>query len=135
MTSLSIALIPNATYTLTYELAGNQRGSHPGGLNPDWVSVSINGITETHSLECTAGFQLYSLSFDSGPATSTNIIFQGLGGDHFGMLLDNVKLESVGNGGPANPVPESGTMLMMLSGLSGLGGVVYAKVRAKIRKT
>jgi len=93
MTSKPIALVPNSTYTLTYDLAGNQRMDQD-----DSVIVLVNGgslVNNVHSIYWEKPFATFSVTFNSGTATNAIISFEGTGNDNIGMLLDNVKLEIV----------------------------------------
>ena len=118
MSSATIVLQPNHQYRLTFDLAGNQRNNVSEQVN---VQVNIGGLlSKTYSLNRLDPFQTYSEVMDSGTATSATITFEGVGGDNIGMLLDNVKFESV---------PEPGTLLLLGSGLVGLVGYRFRRRR------
>lgn len=86
-------------YTLSFDLAGNQRNN---ALEYTTASVSIlvgagQAASSSYMLDRDAGFQTFSLDFsinDILPQSMIGITFGAFGGDNIGMLLDNVILES-----------------------------------------
>jgi MYXO-CTERM domain-containing protein len=86
MMSMSLFLTPG-TYTLTYDLAGSQRSGSP----VDAVDVTFgNAATVNHVLGYSQGFTNYSISMTVVSGGNYTILFQDLGNDNQGALLDNV---------------------------------------------
>jgi hypothetical protein len=109
MVSLNLPLGPGS-YVLSYELAGNQRGGPD-----DTVTASVEvGVSPAHviTLASSDPFATFSDNFTLTTAQTVNIQFAASGGDNIGILLDNVKLESV--------VPEP-TTIVVWGLLGGLG--------------
>lgn len=99
------------TYDLTYQLAGSQRG------DTNTVNVSMSGIvgaTASHTLASSVGLTSFTLTFAIGGATNSSIVFDHLGGDNVGLLLDNVVLERRAATPPG--VPDGGTTVSLLGG-------------------
>ncbi len=111
-TSLNLAA---GTYTLSFDLAGNQRSNAA-----ESVAVTLGAFSETFSLNRMDPFTTYTRTFTVSDGTY-NLSFAGSGGgDNVGMLLDNVNVSVV-------PVPGA-----FLLGSLGLG---FAAWRLKRRKT
>jgi hypothetical protein len=76
------------TYELSFELAGNRRGNQQ-----DVVTVSLGDVySEEFSLPYQTPFQSYKRTIEVTSATTAKLVFEHSGGDHVGMLLDDVKL-------------------------------------------
>jgi hypothetical protein len=106
----------SGTYTVTFDLAGNQRGS------TESVLVTFGTTTQTFTLNSSDPFAAYSLttSASSGPLL---LSFQDVNShDNIGALLDNVSVSSV-------PEPAMGSLL-----LAGLGALGFAARRRRAGK-
>ena len=93
------------TYTLSFDLAGNQR-------NDDIESVTVKMgsiLDEVYSLGRDDPFTTRTENFTINSETSVTLSFAGAGSDYRGMLLDNVHLEM-------QTIPAPGAIL-----LSGIG--------------
>ncbi|MEA3213070.1 MAG: hypothetical protein QOE70_6127 [Chthoniobacter sp.] len=102
-TKSSLLTLAPGNYILSYGLAGNSTyvsypGSYPG---PDTVNVSVQvGLAGTsYTLVATDPYAIHTLAFTLTSTTSASIMFQGIGGDNVGLLLDDVKLDKVPDGG------------------------------------
>jgi hypothetical protein len=91
------------SYVLSFDLAGSQRG------NPNTVNVYFGGLVDSITLEYTVPFTTYT--YNVTLAAPGSIVFDHLGGDYEGLLLDNVVVQVV-------PLPP--TLLLLGSGLLGL---------------
>jgi len=106
-TKTSFSLAPG-TYTLSFDLAGNQRGYPDDTVI---VQVDMGGLfSNSYSLSSSDTFRTITETFTVGSATSAALSFEGVGSDNVGMLLDNVHL---------TPVP--GAVLLGMLGLSVVG--------------
>jgi hypothetical protein len=104
-------LVPGYTYTLSYDLAGSQRGD---GSNR--VDAYIPGalVATTRTLANMAGFTTFTDTFTVAAPVMAEIFFRAVTrvSDNIGLLLDNVKLTAV-------PLPAA--VWLLLSGIAGLG--------------
>jgi len=103
---------PGYEYTLSFDLAGNQRPGHPPS-DTVIVQVALGSIlNKSYSLTTYDPFTTFTEAFTVGAPTSGSLSFDGVGGDNVGMLLDNVSLTVV-------PVP--GAVLLGVLGLGAVG--------------
>lgn len=123
MTSRNFTLAPG-NYEMNFTLRGSKVGSVTDSL---YVSVEV-GLVMQHLiiLGPTDPFSYYIAPFTVSTAQDAYIVFDHLGGDNIGIILDDVRLTSVSNG---SAVPEPSTLLLLGSGLLGLVG--YGKRRMK----
>lgn len=112
--SNSVNLTGGITYTLSFDLAGSQRGTS------ETVNVIFGSENASFSLNSADPFSTYSMNFTPGASGSYNFSYQNSGGDNVGILLDNVSV---------SPVPEPETYAMLLAGLGLLG---FAARRRKV---
>lgn len=107
--STNVNLLGGTTYTLSFELAGSQRGSS------ETVNVNFGSMAASYSLISADPFSTRTLNFIPDTTGSYSLTYQNAGGDNVGALLDNV---SVGI------VPEPETYALMLAGLGMVGCVI-----------
>jgi hypothetical protein len=110
LTSTPLALTAGS-HTLSFDLSGNQRGG-----SDDTVEISLGSLFST-SITVAPGeaFQTYSFTFDVLADAIASLVFQNLGNDNIGAILDNVALDT-----NADPVPEPGMIGLLGLGLLGL---------------
>jgi hypothetical protein len=107
----TLDLTAGILYELTYFLAGSQRG------DSNTVHVSFAGVTQDHTLASSAAYAQFTLAVTPGADMAAQaIVFDHEGGNNFGLLLDNVQVESI----DATAVPEPAMMLLMGAALAGL---------------
>ena len=101
------------TYTLTFDLAGNQSLSAPA--DPVTVQMAMGSLfSNTYTLANNAPFTTFTETIIVSSATTASLTFEGTGSDNIGMLLDNVTL-----------VPEPATLCLL-----GLGGLMLRKKKS-----
>ncbi len=122
------ALTAGVSYTLSGQVSGNQRGGTADGISLGLLD-SITGdplITFTNSLIASgASFGTRSVTVTYQTNRTVRLFFEGLGGDYYGVILDNVLFADDGS---STVVSEPGTAL-----LAGLGLLLAAMHRRRIR--
>ena len=114
LTSVSLLLQPG-TYELSYHLSGVASSFSQSGSNAsNTVNASITGGLFFESVVRAKGdpYGVFGGQFTVLSATSVQIVFEDLGADSFGAMLDEVRLAQV---------PEPGTAWLVAGGLLGLG--------------
>lgn len=107
-------------YTLSFDLAGNQRNS-ANELTTANIAILLGSGTAASaniSLAQNVGFTTYSLDFTISELADPSVVmfsFGAAGGDNVGMLLDNVVLQD------RVSVPEPGVLSLLALGLLGAG--------------
>ena len=101
------------TYTLSFDIAGNQRG-----FPADTLTVALGALfNEVFVLNSGDPLQTIVRNFPANSATIGALSFALAGGDNRGILLDNVSLVF---DAAAAPVPEPATFLLWGLGTGGL---------------
>jgi hypothetical protein len=78
------------TYRLEYKLAGTPRPNQP----PNTVIVSLgDAFTETITLQSYAPLQAYTHTIRVRSPQSAHLTFEHLGGDDYGIFIDDIRLE------------------------------------------
>jgi len=109
-TALNLAA---GTYVLSFQLSGTDAGfAQAAAGTPNVVDVSIGAFFTTQvTVNQGDPFASYGGSFTLLAPASVSIVFANQGGDNFGAMLDDVKLELV---------PEPGTAALLALGVAGL---------------
>ena len=110
MLSSSLFALQPGTYTLTFDLAGNQSLSAPA--DPVTVQMNMGALfSNTYTLANNAPFTTFTETIIVTSATLASLTFEGVGSDNIGMLLDNVTF-----------VPEPMTLALL-----GFGGLLLRR--------
>ncbi|MCU6496952.1 PEP-CTERM sorting domain-containing protein [Rugamonas sp. A1-17] len=113
--SNSIRLQAGTTYTMSFEIAGNQRR-----WGSDTVDVSFGGTQQTFVIAQDAPLSTKTMTFTPGSAGVYDFSFHNRGGDNRGAFLEQVTITAA--------VPEPSTYAMLLAGLAGLGWLARRRV-------
>lgn len=116
--SQTIATIPGATYSLSFDL-----GSSTVWGRPDSITASAAGTVQTFTAPTTGGnndWQSVLMQFVASSATTT-VLLQGASGFNY-IGLDNAGVEFVSGPGP-RPIPEPTTLVLLGLGLASLAVV------------
>lgn len=124
----TFTLTAGVSYTLSGQVSGNQRGAAA-----DSISLGLlDSITGNPLIEFTYSSIASGASFGTQSTTVTflknqtvRLFFEGVGGDNYGVILDNVLFVDDGS---STAVSEPGTAL-----LGGLGLLLAAMHRRRIR--
>lgn len=129
VTKAAYALAPGSV-TMTFDLAGDQRGRSGNGVTVSLTSV-LGAVlfSEAFNLPSDAGFTTFSRTITLADPTSARLGFLSVGpADSMGMLLDNVFVRA---GAPVvSPIPEPETWAMLMAGL-GLVGAASRRRRSR----
>jgi hypothetical protein len=106
-------------YTLSFDLAGSQRGSI------DDVEVRFgSALLNIDDIASAAPNTTYTLDFTPAADGSFAVSFANAGGDNLGAILDNVAIN-----GAVQVIPEPETYALMLLGLGALAQTVRRRRR------
>jgi hypothetical protein len=112
-------------YVLSFSASGNQRLT--SAIN-DSMTFGFDGITGSVAMpDPNAPFATFTLPFSLSATTSGTVFFEHAGGDNFGIILDNVVLESRDTPG----VPEPSVLLLM--GAAAAAGAIGFRRRVRSR--
>jgi hypothetical protein len=122
VTMQSFNFVPGVDYTLSFDLAGDQRS---GGFRSEIVTVGAGGsiLDKDINLLWSDPIQLYSYSFTVGAATSSPLSFAAGEDGDIGLILDNVTLSE-----STSTVPDGANTAMLAAGaLLALAGVARSR--------
>jgi hypothetical protein len=131
---INVATVAGQTYTVSFDYAGTQQPGYTG-TTTDFLTVGLTGSTSqtTASLTVTqqsfTGWDAVSDTFTAA-STGTEVLSFLAGGTPSGAnqepamtLLDNINVST--NSAPPPPMtPEPSSLLLLATGLLGLGGIV-----------
>jgi hypothetical protein len=117
-TAAGLSLTAGTAYTLTFSLAGSQRGSTESVLfGIDLNSDTVLDVFNTLIVQSSDPFTTRTLNFTPLAGTSNaRIVFNGQSNDNVGALLDNVALNSAA----VTAVDEPGMLGLLTLSLMGL---------------
>ncbi len=109
--SIQLTLTGGVLHTLSYDLAGSQRGDR------NTVNIAFGSSTDSQSLASSVPFSTFTLDFTPLATGSYTLMFSHAGGDNLGLLLDRVVVTSF----PRGNVPEPASLALALLGLAAAG--------------
>jgi PEP-CTERM motif-containing protein len=114
-------------YTLTFDLAGNQRGD----VAEKTTTISLGGWTTKLPLASSSPYTLYTYTFTT-TGGRLSFVDDNAGDRAIGNILDNVTLSTAAAAGPTTllAIPEPSTWVMMMLGFAGLSYAGYRRARA-----
>ncbi|WP_152836512.1 PEP-CTERM sorting domain-containing protein [Rugamonas aquatica] len=112
----SVAVTGGVTYTLSFDLAGNNRNA-----GNDTVVVNFGGNSQTFTRLAGDSFQTFTLNYTATVSGNATFSFADQGTDRQGALLDRVTVTAV---------PEPETYGMLLGGLAVLGALARRRRQA-----
>ncbi|MBL8295588.1 MAG: PEP-CTERM sorting domain-containing protein [Bryobacterales bacterium] len=119
-------LTPGNMYTLSFSLANNSFGPAGTDQNAVEVLVGVGPFSETINLNGFSDFSSITRQFSVAVPTLAQLSFgtpgAGVGGDAYGVLLDNVVLSE-------EVVPEPSSFLLLLAGAP----LMLSRVRRRLR--
>ncbi|KAA0235900.1 MAG: PEP-CTERM sorting domain-containing protein [Armatimonadetes bacterium] len=90
-TKTAFALSGGTTYVLRFSISGNQRGGAD-----DSMTVSLGSLySEVFTRSAAAPWEVVERNIFVAAGTNANLAFDHAGGDHLGMLLDEVEIAVV----------------------------------------
>jgi hypothetical protein len=114
--SNSISVNAGQTYTMSFDIAGNQRN-----WGSDTVDVSFGTTSQTYVIGQSDRLSTKTLTFTPSTSGLYNFSFHNRGGDNRGAFLEQVTITTV---------PEPETYAMLLAGLAGLGFVARRRLQS-----
>ncbi len=135
------SLFGAGTYQLEFDYTGNQRSFLGGNaMDGDVMEVSLGDWSKKFRTMPDDPFKHVSITFTTNAAGELTFSQLGMSFDHYGIILDNVKLTYIsgGSGGPSSisgingpvaQVPEPTTLALFGAGLAGLGVVTRRRRR------
>lgn len=114
-------LLPGSTYTLNFDVSGNQRNTSTDTWNMDLLDpttlANIVGISGT--VAGTDPFTTLTATIMSTGPADVRLSFSDPGNDNVGYILDNVAFSCTG--GQCASVPEPGVLALLGTGLLAMG--------------
>lgn len=114
----AFALTPSVTYTLTFDISGNQRVPGTDSMTFGLTDGSTEIFSDTITKSITDPFETITRNITVTSATNAMLFFDHAGGDQFGLILDSVTLTAV-------PIPPA--IWLLGTGLLGLIGISRRK--------